>query len=35
MSDLAHFRLYTGGKGGEAGPLNDAEIGALDITSAR
>lgn len=35
MSDLAHFRLYTGGKGGETGPLNEAAIGALDITSAR
>jgi hypothetical protein len=35
MSDLAHFRLYTGGQGGEAGPLNDAAIGSLDITPAR
>ena len=35
MSDLAHFRLYTGGQGGEAGPLNDAAIGTLDITPAR
>jgi hypothetical protein len=35
MSDLAHFRLYTGGQGGEAGPLNDAAIGPLDITPAR
>ncbi|NUS38601.1 MAG: Six-hairpin glycosidase-like protein [Lysobacter sp.] len=35
MSDLAHFRLYTGGEGGEAGPLNDAAIGALAITPAR
>ena len=35
MSDLAHFRLYTGGQGGETGPLNDAAIGTLDITPAR
>jgi hypothetical protein len=34
MSDLAHFRLYTAGKGG-ASPLNDAAIGALTITPAR
>ncbi|HSR64230.1 MAG TPA: Six-hairpin glycosidase-like protein [Xanthomonadaceae bacterium] len=35
MSGLAHFRLYTGGEGGEAGPLNDATIDALAITPAR
>jgi hypothetical protein len=31
MSDLANFAHYTGGSGGSAGPLNDAEIGALHI----
>jgi len=35
MSYLAHFRLYSGGQGGETGPLNDAAIGTLAITPAR
>lgn len=34
MSDLSHFAHYTGGKGGIAGPLNDARIGDLIITLA-
>jgi hypothetical protein len=32
MSDLRHFARYTGGAGGAEGPLNDARIGALEIT---
>jgi hypothetical protein len=35
MSDLAHFANYTGGKGGKAGPLNDADIGTLTIVPVR
>jgi hypothetical protein len=35
MSDLAHFRHYTGGKGGSTGPLNTADVGALTIVPAR
>ena len=31
MSDLANFAHYTGGAGGNEGPLNDANIGALHI----
>jgi hypothetical protein len=31
MSDLANFAHYTGGAGGDEGPLNDAKIGALHI----
>jgi hypothetical protein len=34
MSDLRHFERYTGGKGGEEGPLNEARIGALEIMPA-
>ena len=35
MSDLAHFAHYTGGKGGESGPLNTADIGVLTLMPAR
>ena len=35
MSDLAHFAHYTGGKGGESGPLNDADFGVLTLVPAR
>lgn len=35
MSDLAHFRNYTGGKGGASGPLNAADVGTLTIVPAR
>ena len=31
MSYLSHFAHYTGGKGGAAGPLNAAEMGALHV----
>jgi len=31
MSDLAHFKHYTGGTGGNSGPLNAANVGALHI----
>ncbi|MFS6752524.1 hypothetical protein, partial [Staphylococcus aureus] len=31
MSYLAHNAHYTGGAGGSAGPLNDADVGALRI----
>lgn len=31
MSELAHFARYTGGAGGNGGPLNEATIGALRI----
>jgi len=34
MSYLRHFRHYTGGRGGEHGPLNSATLGALTIVSA-
>jgi hypothetical protein len=35
MSYLAHFANYTGGKGGESGPLNEAEYGPLLLSPAR
>ena len=35
MSDLDHFRHYTGGKGGESGPLNQASYGPLLLSPAR
>jgi hypothetical protein len=35
MSYLAHFSHYTGGKGGESGPLNAAEYGPLLLAPAR
>jgi hypothetical protein len=35
MSYLAHFSHYTGGKGGESGPLNQAEYGPLLLSPAR
>ncbi len=31
MSYLQHFSLYTGGKGGRTGPLNQAVIAAAEI----
>jgi len=32
MSYLHHFNLYTGGKGGRSGPLNQAVIAGAKIT---
>ncbi len=34
MSDLRHFARYTGGKGGAEGPLNEAKVGAMEISGA-
>jgi hypothetical protein len=34
MSYLQHFELYTGGKGGRSGPLNQAVIHAASIVPA-
>ena len=35
MSYLSHFANYTGGRGGESGPLNAAEYGPLLLSPAR
>ena len=35
MSYLAHFANYTGGRGGESGPLNEATYGPLLLSPAR
>lgn len=34
MSYLQHFELYTGGKGGRSGPLNQAVIHAASVVPA-
>ncbi|HVI57490.1 MAG TPA: Six-hairpin glycosidase-like protein [Luteimonas sp.] len=33
MSDLRHFARYTGGKGGAEGALNEAKVGAMEISN--
>ena len=35
MSYLEHFNLYTGGKGGKSGPLNQAVIAGAQITPSK